>query len=326
MEFRLEYTPVPPLHKIDIRDKILLVGSCFTEHMHEHLLKNKFSVHQNPHGTLFNPVSIFKSIESYINVEVPHEDTLFFHNGLWNNWSFHSSRSHENKKLAAAGMRDHIERAHEFLKQSDWLFITLGSAIVYQTKDIEIVANCHKIPNTQFIKRLLDPLEIIQGFKSLYEGLIAFNKNIKVIFTVSPVRHLRDGFVENNRSKAILIHAVDRIIQELPNCTYFPAYELIVDDLRDYRYYAEDMVHPNYLATKYVWEKFSSAYIDGKSREVMKEIEQLNQAMSHRPMHPDSSEHKKFNEKFKNLCNSLTERFPDLDFSKEFEHFNKFSN
>lgn len=321
MEFRLEYTPVSPEKKIDIRDNILLVGSCFTEHMYEQLSHHKFSALQNPNGTLFNPISMFKAIGSYISLETPGENDLFFQNGLWNDWNFHSSLSHEQKYLAFKGMVVNIEHAHNFLKGTDWLFLTLGSAFVYHNKQNEIVANCHKIPNTQFVKRLLEPIEIIEAFKSLYNRLKAFNKRINIIFTISPVRHLRDGFVENNRSKSILIHAVDKITREFSDCLYFPAYELIIDDLRDYRFYAEDMVHPNYLATKYVWEKFSSFFINGKTREVMKEIEQLNLAMSHKPMHPNSAEHQKFISKFSDMAISLSGRFPDIDFSKEIDHF-----
>jgi len=321
MEFRLEYTPQSPVKKIDINDKIFLIGSCFTEHIYTQLDQSKFSCIQNPNGTLFNPFSIFKAIDSYINLDLPSDNDLFFKNSLWNNWDFHSSLSHENKNTALEGMIAQVQKAHHFIKHADWLFITLGSGYVYQQDDKSIVANCHKLPNAYFTKRLLDPEEIIGGFRSLYERLRSFNTDIRVIFTISPVRHLRDGFVENNRSKAILIHAVDRIIQYVPDCHYFPSYELIIDDLRDYRFYAEDMVHPNYLATKYVWDKFCSSMINGRSREMMKEIAQLHLAVTHKPMHPNSEDHIKFIDKYRDLAISLAERFPELDFSREIEHF-----
>jgi hypothetical protein len=321
MEFRLEYNPSPSSIKIDINNKLLLVGSCFTEHIHSQLKKYKFSTLQNPHGTLFNPFSIFKAISSYINQDGPTDDDLFFQHGLWNSWDFHSSISHEEKFTALAGMTHHIKKGHDFLKTTDFLFITLGSAFVYELENQVVVANCHKLPSSVFTKRLLDPAEIINGFRSLFSNLISFNKNIKVIFTISPVRHLRDGFIENNKSKAVLIHSVDKIVQEFPMSSYFPAYELIIDDLRDYRFYAEDMVHPNYLATKYVWDKFCNGYINGRTRELMKEIEQLNQAFTHRPMHPHSDEHQHFKLKFKELAISLSNRFPELDFEQEIKHF-----
>ncbi len=321
MEFRLEFTPQSPFKKIDIHDSILLIGSCFTEHLYTKLKEYKFSVIQNPNGTLFNPISIFKALDSYIGLDVPHEHDLFFQNGLWNDWNFHSAYSHESKDQALSIMTEQINQSNIFLKNADWIFVTLGSAFVYQKQDKKVVANCHKLPNNEFSKRLLDPDEIINTFYFLYERLKLFNPKIKIIFTISPVRHLRDGFVENNRSKAVLIYAIDRIMQKFQDCIYFPSYELIVDDLRDYRFYAEDMVHPNYLATKYVWDKFASTFINGKTREVIKEIDQLNIAMSHIPMHPDSVEHKKFVHKFRELTFYLSDKFPDLDFSKEKLHF-----
>jgi hypothetical protein len=321
MEFRLEYHPPSSSIKIDINDKLLLIGSCFTEHIHSQLKKYKFSTLQNPHGTLFNPFSIFKAIESYIKLNLPTEDDLFFQHGLWNSWDFHSSISHEDKFNALTGMIHQIKNGHDFLKTSDVLFITLGSAFVYELENKTIVANCHKVPSSVFYKRLLEPAEIINGFRSLLSILTSFNKNIKVIFTISPVRHLRDGFIENNRSKAVLIHAVDKIVQEFPLSSYFPSYELVIDDLRDYRFFAEDMVHPNYLATKYVWDKFCSSFINGRTRELMKEIEQLHQAFIHRPMHPHSDEHQQFKLKFKELAIALSNRFPELDFKQEIKHF-----
>ena len=321
MEFRLEYNPPSSSIKVDINDKLLLVGSCFTEHIYSQLKKYKFSTLQNPHGTLFNPISIFKALDSYIGLIKPTEKDLFHQNSLWNNWDFHSKLSHEDKDKALSGMAHQIENAHDFLKTTDFLFITLGSAFVYQLENRDIVANCHKFPSSAFTKRLLEPVEILDGFQSLLSTLLSFNKNIKIIFTISPVRHLRDGFIENNRSKAVLIHAVDKIVQSFPLCSYFPSYELIIDDLRDYRFYAEDMVHPNYLATKYVWEKFCTGFMNGRTREVMKEIEQLNQAVTHTPMHPHSDEHHQFKRKFMELATTLAARFPELDFGQEIKHF-----
>lgn len=321
MEFRLEYNPPSSLIKVDINDKMLLVGSCFTEHIYSQLKKFKFSTLQNPHGTLFNPLSIFKALDSYIMLNKPTEQDLFQQNGLWNNWDFHSKLSHDDKDKALAEMSHQIEKGHNFLKTTNFLFITLGSAFVYQLENHEIVANCHKFPSSIFTKRLLEPSEILNGFGLLLSNLTSFNKNIKVIFTISPVRHLRDGFIENNRSKAVLIHAVDKIVQEFPLCSYFPSYELIIDDLRDYRFYAEDMVHPNYLATKYVWEKFCTGFMNGRTREVMKEIEQLHQAFTHTPMHPHSDEHQQFKRKFKEIATTLSARFPELDFEREINHF-----
>lgn len=322
MEFRLAFDPPAFEKKISIHEKIFMVGSCFTEHIHGYFSKYKFSCVENPHGTLFNPISIFKSLHHYIDNTTIEEQSLFNHNGLWNHWDFHSKLSDNNPLSATAKMNTAIEKAHSFLKETDWLIITLGSSFVYENQEEKIVANCHKVPASVFQKRLLTLREIEDHFQVLYDKLKSFNPSINIIFTISPVRHLRDGFVENNRSKAILHYVVGNFIN-IPDVFYFPSFELIVDDLRDYRFYAEDMVHPNYQATQYVWEKFCSSCIEGKTRELMKELDQLNTAIKHKPMHPDSFEQLKFKEKFKAIAEGLKQRFPALDWEKEIAHFTK---
>lgn len=320
MEFRLEFEPKSFSEKITIQHKIFLIGSCFTEHMFGYLSGNKFQCIQNPHGTLFNPISIFKSIEDYLANKIVQEDELFHHKGIWCHWDFHSKLSDHEQEFALNKMNSAIQGANSFLKETDWIIITLGSGFVYEFNNERLVANCHKVPGNQFSKRLLTIDEIKQSFDSMYQKLKAFNSKIKIVFTISPVRHLRDGFVENNRSKGLLHHVVEELVDD-KDILYFPSYELIIDDLRDYRFYAEDMVHPNYQATQYVWEKFSTACIDGKSREFMKELEQLLQAMKHKPIHPNSVEHTHFLAKYKAIANDLSKRFPSLNWEKEIAYF-----
>lgn len=321
IDFHLNFQPPSLSQKIYLSDHLFLIGSCFTNHLHEKLHLHKFKVLKNPHGVLFNPVSICNSLDAYINCRTVSESELFLHQSLWHHWDFHSSFSHEHPNLALQIMNQSIEQTHEFLKKTKWVFVTVGSSFVYQNQSNHIVANCHKFPSDTFTKHILKPQEIASRFIKIIHELLQFNKNINIIFTVSPVRHLRDGLIENNRSKAILFYAIDLIKDEIPQVAYFPAYELIVDDLRDYRFYAEDMVHPNYLATQYVWEKFVDACIDGKSKEAMKEINQLQQAVKHIPLHPASSEHFAFKRKSKERALELSKRFPFLDFSKEILHF-----
>lgn len=320
MEFRLAFDPPAFEKKIAIHDKIIMVGSCFTEHIYGYFSKYKFRCVENPHGTLFNPISIFKSIHHYIDQTTIDEQSLFNQNELWSHWDFHSKLSDSSPAGAVEKMNTAIEKGHFFLKESNWLIITLGTSFVYENQEETIVANCHKVPATVFKKRLLSIQEIEDAFQLLYKKLKSFNPSLNIVFTISPVRHLRDGFVENNRSKAILHHVVGNFINT-PDVFYFPSFELIVDDLRDYRFYAEDMVHPNYQATQYVWEKFCTACIDGKTRELMKDVEQLNTAMKHKPLHPDSIEHIKFKEKFKAVAEGLKHRYPMLDWEKEIAHF-----
>lgn len=321
MNFRLEFTPPAFSEKLDITDKILLTGSCFTEHMCGFLERSKFRVMQNPNGVLFNPISIFDAILAYIKNQQVSASDLFQHKGLWKCWSFHSSFAGADKEETIQQINLSIKQAHEFIQSSKWLFITLGSAYVYSLENGRIVANCHKQTPEHFEKRLLRQIEITESFMAMYGELKKFNPDLRVIFTVSPVRHLKDGFIQNNRSKAILINAIDEIINKLPEINYFPAYELIIDDLRDYRFYAEDMVHPNYQATRYVWEKFSTACLNGRTREIIKEIEIINSARNHEVMHPGSEEHVKFIEKFRDIVSGIQLRFPMLDFSAESAYF-----
>ncbi len=321
MDFRIEFNPPVLKEKIDITDKILLVGSCFTEHMHDFLRKSKFQVLQNPHGVLFNPISIFEAITTYIQNKQINESDLFIHLGLWKNWTFHSGFAGTDKSITLNRLNASIQQGHIFLNNANFLFITLGSAYVYTLSNGKVVANCHKQPADTFCKRLLEPAEIIYSFSLMFNELKQCNPSLRIIFTVSPVRHLKDGFIQNNRSKAVLMYAIDRITTLFPEIIYFPAYELVIDDLRDYRFFAEDMVHPNYQATRYVWEKFKQSCLNGRTREVLKDIDALNSATNHVIMHPGSEEHQKFVEKFKSLTESLVLRFPMLDFSNEVEYF-----
>jgi hypothetical protein len=201
------------------------------------------------------------------------------------------------------------------------LFITLGSAFVYELDNNEVVANCHKVPTDKFHKRLLSITEVATGLKNMLDELWIINPGIKIIFTVSPVRHLRDGFVENNRSKSTLLQAVHQLTDSNENIFYFPAYELVMDDLRDYRFYAEDMVHPNYAATNYVWEKFVPACIDESTQKLMKEINVINAAKSHKPFHPASEQHRKFLQTNLVKLLQLSKQHPYINFEEELSYF-----
>ena len=263
MDFHLAFTPKPFDVKINHQHNLLLIGSCFTEQIGTKLANHKFAVLDNPNGILFNPVSITRSVSSYIDNKQYSGSDLFYQNESWNSWEHHSHFSHPDKRTCLKGINDSQTRAHDFLKKADWLLITLGSAFVYETSPLtplreergkynNVVANCHKVPTDKFTKQLLPAEEVFADLKTMIEKVAAFNPALKIIFTISPVRHIRDGFVENNRSKAVLIQAVHKLIENNKNSFYFPAYELVIDDLRDYRFFAEDMVHPNYAATNYV--------------------------------------------------------------------------
>ena len=317
MDFHLEFTPKPFDDKISHPHNLLLIGSCFTEQIGTKLSNHKFSVLDNPNGILFNPVSICKSISSYIENKQYTEADLFYQNESWNSWEYHSRFSDPDKQKCLKGINESQYKANTFLKNADWLLITLGSAFVYELENKEVVANCHKVPTDKFIKRLLPFEEVFAGLQQMIEKVKIFNPGIKIIFTISPVRHLRDGFVENNRSKATLIQAVHQLTEKNADCIYFPAYELIIDDLRDYRFFAEDMVHPNYAATNYVWEKFIAACIDEPSQQLMKEIAVIVAAKNHKPFNPASEQHKKFLLTNLDKVKKLQQQFPYLNLEKE---------
>jgi hypothetical protein len=317
MEFRLAFTPKPSVSKINHRHQLFLIGSCFTENIGSKLKQAKFSVLENPNGILFNPISIVKSLNSYIDNRQYTAADLFYQNECWNSWEHHSRFSHPDKDSCLQTINQSQQAAHQFLKKAHWLLITAGSAFVYELDGGAVAANCHKVPTDKFNKKLLSPTQIENAFSSVLEKIKVFNPSLQVIFTISPVRHLRDGFVENNRSKAALIQAIHQLVDANDHLFYFPAYELVIDDLRDYRFYAEDMVHPNYAATNYVWEKFTDTLIDEPSQQLIKQINQLNAAVSHKPFNPTSAAHKKFLKVNLEKLTALKTQFPYLDFTDE---------
>ncbi len=319
MDLHLEFSPKPFDIKISHRQKLLLIGSCFTEQIGHKLVQHKFQVLDNPNGILFNPVSIANAVASYIDNKQYSSNDLFYQNECWNSWAHHSRFSHPGKEDCLRLINDSQVKANQFLKETDWLLVTLGSAFVYELGNGDVVANCHKVPTDKFNKRLLRVDEVVAALQNMQEQLRQFNPAIKIIYTISPVRHLRDGFVENNRSKATLINAVHQLISG--NIFYFPAYELVIDDLRDYRFYAEDMVHPNYAATNYVWEKFIATCIDEASQSLMKEINNINAAKSHKAFNPASAQHKKFLQTNLEKVQKLNQQFPYINFEEEMNYF-----
>ena len=327
MDFHAEFFPKVFPGRINHRDKLLLVGSCFTEQIGAKLALHKFSVVENPNGILFNPVSISKALLSYASAKQYNENDLFHHNELWGSWQHHTKFSSIDKVAALNSINASQQQASKFLKEANWILLTLGSAFVYEDTSLKaatpyenVVANCHKVPADKFNRRLLETSEIAQVLSTMMEEVKKVNPSVKFIFTISPVRHLREGFIENNRSKAALIQAVHSLVNNIDRF-YFPAYELVLDDLRDYRFYAEDMVHPNYAATNYVWEKFITTCIDEPSQQLMKEIAVVVAAKNHKAFNPESGQHKKFLQASMDKMKSISGRFPYINFSEEETHF-----
>jgi len=318
MNFHLAYNFPPFPKQIDYKDKLLLIGSCFTENMYEKLMRHKFQCLQNPHGILFNPVSIKDAIKAYTNNIQYTENQLVYLNEAYHSWAHHSRFSHPNPAISIEMINAAVSQARDFLQQAKWVLLTFGSAWGYELKSSgNIVANCHKAPAEYFKRRLLSLQETNDLVSEIIQLLKGFNPELNIILTISPVRHLREGFVENNRSKATLIHAVHAAVEKFSDVFYFPSYELVIDDLRDYRFYAEDMVHPNYQATAYVWEKFVASFISENSQKYMKEIEKLVFAKNHRAFNPNSEAHQKFLSSHLQKTTHLEKIFPFLNWEEE---------
>ncbi len=330
MDFHLEFSPKPIAAQISHQHKLLLVGSCFTENIGDKLAAHKFTVLQNPNGILFNPVSVKEAIENYIADKRIEDNELFYLNEAWHSWQHHSRFSCMTSEEAVKKINSATHAAHEYLKTTDFIIITLGSAWVYEITGKaasaitgNVAANNHKAPADWFNRRLLSNLEVVDILVVVIAQLQNFNPRIKIIFTISPVRHLREGFVENNRSKAALINAVHTATENFKEVFYFPAYELVIDDLRDYRFFAEDMVHPNYAATNYVWEKFIVVCIEDRSRQLMAQINEINAAMHHKPFNPTSQAHKKFLETYWRKIKELQLQYPAINFTAEAAYFSE---
>lgn len=328
MDFRLEFSPKTLEQKIKHRDKLMLIGSCFTEQIGDKLAAHKFSVLQNPNGILFNPLSVKEAIQNYIDDKIIDESSLFYLNEAWHSWQHHSRFSGITKEEAVRKINTSTSAAHQYLKETGFILITLGSAWVYALTEKasnaragNVAANNHKAPADWFNRKLLSNQEVIIELEEMITVLQNFNPFIKIIFTISPVRHLREGFVENNRSKAALINAVHLATETFTGVYYFPAYELIIDDLRDYRFFAEDMVHPNYAATNYVWEKFIHTCMDTHTLELIKDINEINAARHHKPFNSNSKAHQAFKEKYLGKLLDMQQNYPHITLTEEINYF-----
>jgi hypothetical protein len=311
--------------KIEHTDKILLVGSCFTEHMSSRLLQGKWNILANPNGILFNPLSVADAIRSYVENRIYTIDELFYWNELWQHWDFHSQFSNVDAEEAIISMNSSIEAAHNMIYDADWLIITLGSSFQYfdiHQHNAIPVANCHRAPGQWFDKRLLSIETIVGALQKSLDFARSKNSKLKVLFTISPVRHIRDGVVENNRSKARLIEAVHSLVEQNQNFVfYFPAYELAIDVLRDYRFFDIDMVHPNYACTQYIWEAFTENCLSENAQTAYVKMKEVNTAFQHRTRFPNTLAHQKFLDSYAHKIEQLSQLYPYVNFTEELNYF-----
>lgn len=292
---RTEFPIVPSPHNISYEQKTFLIGSCFSENVSEILDNHGFHILTNPFGILFNPTSIKDCLEAIISNKKFLKDEFFQFNERWHHFSLHSDFAHSSLENAVNNINQSIEQAHEFLKTTNTLIITFGTAWIYQHQpDGRVVANCHKVPNNHFTKRKLGAGEIISEYSYLIQHLRNLNPDIHILFTISPVRHIKDGMIENSHSKATLNLAVHELVRRFERIEYFPSYEIMMDDLRDYRFYKDDLLHPSDLAIEYIFEKFSATYFEKNTQELYKQVCELRKAAAHRPFNSDSEAHLKF--------------------------------
>jgi hypothetical protein len=325
MIFRTEIPIKKELNQIGYDSKIMLFGSCFTKNIGDKLEYFKFQSNTNPFGILFHPLAIEHLIANSINKKEYTEQDVFFLNERWHTYDAHSDLSDVSKEKLLSNLNSTIEFTHKSMQQATHVIITLGTAWVYRLIEKDrIVANCHKVPQKKFLKELLTPVEISESLAAIVSLIRECNKRVEIIFTVSPVRHLKDGFTENSLSKANLISGIHQIVEPRNRIHYFPSYEIMTDDLRDYRFYKKDMLHPNETAIDYIWENFKKAWIDEKEFQLMQEIDSIQNGLAHRPFHPNSNKHRQFLLKLKKKIVAVNQKLPHLNFESSFSAYGGF--
>ncbi len=280
---------------INYNSKIVLLGSCFSENIGNQLDYYKFQTTQNPFGILFHPIAIENLITNAINEKKYTENDVFFNNEQYHSFDTHSSLSANNERDFLDNLNSSIKSTRKTLEEASHIIITLGTSWVYRyIESDQIVANCHKVPQKKFLKEILSVDTISESLENIILLIKSINKNASILFTVSPVRHIKDGFIENSQSKSHLITAIHQVIDKRKYNYYFPSYEIMMDELRDYRFYAEDMIHPNKTTINYIWEKFMSTWFDVSANSTMKEIDIIQKGMLHKPFNPNSEKHLQF--------------------------------
>lgn len=315
----MNFTTKIPIEKyqspIDYNSKIVSLGSCFAENMGAKFDYFKFQNTTNPFGIIFNPVSIEKLLNRIVNKIEFTQNDIFFHNNLWHCFEVHSELSNPNKEDFLNELNRIVQNSNNLITQATHLIITYGTSWVYRNKSSEkIVANCHKVPQNQFDKEILSTEIIQKSIENSINLIQEVNPNCNFIFTISPVRHIKDGFVENQRSKAHLITALQSSMQNIKSANYFPSYEIMMDELRDYRFYADDMLHPSQTAIDYIWIKFFENYVSETEFATMNQVCEIQRSLKHRPFNPNSESHQKFLKNLQQKIAQLQQQSPFFEF------------
>lgn len=304
---------------ITYEDGLMFLGSCFADSLGQRLEAAKFKCEVNPYGTLYNPFSIYKALEEILTDKQYTAQDLFFYQGCWHSPMHHGDFSGTDFEEVLNAINGRLAEARGALSSLKHLFVTFGSAWVYEMNG-EIVSNCHKLPEKEFVHRRLNVNEIVDAYSSLLNQLFTRYPHLDVVFTVSPIRHLRDGLHGNQLSKATLLLAIEQLQEAFPGWVYyFPAYELMMDEWRDYRFYAEDMVHPSQQAVQMIWERFCQVFMDGDTHQQLAEVEALVKMLGHKPLHKHTAEYESFLRQILLKIDELKKKYPYFDWSKEKE-------
>ena len=314
MEFRTTVKTGENRSWLHHSDKVVLLGSCFSDNIGAKMQGALISATVNPMGTLYNPMSISRSVQRLIDNEPVEGRNLFMQGGVWNSFDFHSRHSLPDKQATIDRMNQRIEQGHQALKQAQLLTVTLGTAIVYRLKSTgDVVANCHKVPQHEFLRQMAPVGDMVKELDGMLTRLHEFNPGLHIIFTVSPIRHIADGLDTNSLSKAMLRVAIHEVIAlHRDYCDYFPAYEIMLDDLRDYRFYSSDMVHPSDVAVEYIWQSFQATYLDDRSALAVARCERIHKRLQHRPMSASRETVERFNADTASVVRNLIKEYPYL--------------
>jgi hypothetical protein len=314
MKFYINHTPLKSEFEINHSHKIMLIGSCFAENIGDLLQEHRFKSETNPFGILFNPLSICNNLMDCIKQNPFNTNYILEKGGEYFSFLHHSSVNASSKEKLIEKINQTNQSTFNFIKDCDYLLITFGTAYYFKHIALDAcVANCHKQAGNDFEKKLLSVNEITERCAKFIKELQKINPKLKIIFTVSPVKYLKDGLIENNLSKATLLLSINELTKKNKHCFYFPAYELVTDDLRDYRFYKEDLAHPNEQAIKYIWDKFSETYFSEKTKLLNEKINKLNLALNHKMLHNNAEENLKFQLHVAELSKQIKDIEPEID-------------
>ncbi len=322
MEFRTKIETVPSINEIGYDTPVIFMGSCFAGEIGRQFAPGKMRAMANPFGVLYNPSSVAGALDIIMNKRLFGKEDLYYYNNRYISFFHDTGFSSPDPEEVLDRINSAVSRSESFLAKASYLFVTFGTAWIYKWKENgQIVSNCHKIPDERFSRQILSVEEIVTGWDILIEKLKTYNNNLKIVFTVSPVRHLKDGAHENQLSKSTLLLSIDELITRHNGPGYFPSYEIVMDELRDYRFYKNDMVHPSGMAVDYIWEKFRKTYFSSGTEMIYDKVEKITRAMKHKITGNNKQEIRKFKETMLSKINALNRQYPLVDLEEEKSYF-----